>query len=79
MKNTKTKGFITRKMHRLSREKDFLDREIKRIDNDILRLLREAIKIASKKSKLIWRRHLAIKDIDNLMPRLKGEEIVAAN
>ena len=77
-KVVKTNGFITRKLARLISEREFLEKRLKSMDADILRLLKEATRLAVRKGKFLGNLNKVNKDIDNLMPRLKGEEIAVA-
>ena len=77
-KNIRTSGFITRKLARLISDREFLERRIKSMDSDILHLLKEATRLASRKGRFVGNLNRANRDIDKLMPRLRGEETVVA-
>ena len=77
-KNIRTSGFITRKLARLISDREFLERRLKSMDADILHLLKEATRLASRKGRFVGNLNRVNKDIDKLMPRLRGEEVVVA-
>ena len=77
-KNIITNGFITRKLARLISDREFLERRLKSMDSDILHLLKEATRLASRKGRFVGNLNRVNRDIDKLMPRLRGEEVVVA-
>ena len=77
-KNIRTSGFITRKLARLVSDREFLEHRLKSMDADILHLLKEATRLASRKGRFVGNLNRVNRDIDKLMPRLRGEEVVVA-
>ena len=73
-----TNGFVTRKVARLTKEREEAKARAAALDKAVLRLLGQAIKLTKRKGHCLATINRIDTDMDKLVPRLKCEEVVVA-